>query len=166
MTLPDTYTEINETGCCAVPNVGEWDRQEVEFVDRRFLRMHTRNLMFVPLNMSKVMTALNQSAEHAGVMMPPTQALILSRDLSPWRAEQLFEVTAEVPAADNVVLNATFLTRVFEGPYKEAKAWFQEMQNYAAEQGREASRIYFWYTTCPKCAKHYGHNYVVGFAQV
>ena len=25
---------------------------------------------------------------------------------------------------------------------------------------------YFYYTTCPKCAKKHGHNYVVGFAQV
>lgn len=166
MTIPDTYTELNETGCCAVPNVAEWDRREVEFVDRRFLRMHTRSVMFVPVNMSKVMTALDQTARQAGVMMPPTQALILSRDLSPWRAEQLFEVTAPVPGSDNVVINATFLTRVFDGPYKQVKSWFQEMQTSVTEQGREAFRIYFWYTTCPKCAKHYGHNYVVGFAQV
>jgi hypothetical protein len=26
--------------------------------------------------------------------------------------------------------------------------------------------MYFFYTTCPRCAKHYGKNYVVGVAQV
>jgi len=25
---------------------------------------------------------------------------------------------------------------------------------------------FFYYTTCPKCAKHYGKNYVVAFAEV
>jgi len=26
--------------------------------------------------------------------------------------------------------------------------------------------MYFFYTTCPTCAKHYGKNYVVGVAKV
>jgi hypothetical protein len=32
--------------------------------------------------------------------------------------------------------------------------------------GRKVRRMYFFYTTCPKCAKKYGKNYVVIFAQV
>jgi len=27
-------------------------------------------------------------------------------------------------------------------------------------------KLYFFYTTCPKCAKHYGKNYVIAFAEV
>ena len=27
-------------------------------------------------------------------------------------------------------------------------------------------RLFFYYTTCPRCAKQYGKNYVVGLAQV
>jgi 6-pyruvoyl-tetrahydropterin synthase len=44
--------------------------------------------------------------------------------------------------------------------------WVKEMDKYLAEQGKKASRYYFYYTTCPKCAKIHGHNYVVAFAQV
>ncbi|MGD9980573.1 MAG: hydrolase [Hyphomonadaceae bacterium] len=29
-----------------------------------------------------------------------------------------------------------------------------------------AERIYLFYTTCPKCAKAYGKNYVVAVAQL
>lgn len=29
-----------------------------------------------------------------------------------------------------------------------------------------SEKYYFHYTSCPKCAKIYGHNYVVAFAKV
>ena len=35
-----------------------------------------------------------------------------------------------------------------------------------ASQGKKAGKYYFYYTSCPKCAKKYGHNYIVAFAEV
>lgn len=35
-----------------------------------------------------------------------------------------------------------------------------------AGKGRTLEKLYFGYTTCPKCAKAYGKNYVVLFAKV
>ena len=32
-------------------------------------------------------------------------------------------------------------------------------------RGGEPQSIWFFYTTCPKCAKAYGQNYVVGVAE-
>ncbi len=66
----------------------------------------------------------------------------------------------------NVKLSGTFLTKVFEGPYQNAPKWLKEMEAYVAEQGKKAQKYYFYYTTCPKCAKKWGKNYVVIFAQV
>jgi hypothetical protein len=40
------------------------------------------------------------------------------------------------------------------------------MFSFAESQGMTASKVYFYYTTCPKCAKKYGKNNVVGFAKV
>ena len=40
------------------------------------------------------------------------------------------------------------------------------MTRYVTQQGKQAKKCYFYYTTCPKCAKVYGHNYVVVFAEV
>jgi hypothetical protein len=42
----------------------------------------------------------------------------------------------------------------------------QDMARYAASKGRAIDKLYFGYTTCPKCAKAYGHNHVVLFARV
>lgn len=160
MNVPSTYTAVNETGCCAVPDVGEWDGR-VHELHQRFIRMRTRSLFHVPLTMGRVMKALDEAATRAGAQMPSDRAMVLSRDLSPWRAEQLYAVAAPVDGVENVVLEGTFVSRVFEGPYSQAPRWRADLVEYARSIGREADEVYFFYTTCPKCARHYGSNYVV-----
>lgn len=159
-TYPSTYTDINETGCCPVPNVSDWDRRTID-LDQRFIRRFTRSLLHIPMNMGAVMTALQAEAEAAGATMPVDHGMILSHDLSAWRAEQLYAVSSPVEGADNVVLQGTFATCVFEGPYGRAREWQQGLLDYAKSLGREVSDVYFFYTTCPTCAKHYGRNYVI-----
>lgn len=166
MNLPDTYTDINETDCCAIPNIEAWDEKELEFQDQQFIRLHTRSLLYVPLNMGSIMKKLNEMASKYEVMMPAKQVMILSRDLSPWKAEQLYRVTKPIDGADNVTLNGIFLTKIFEGPYKNAKTWYQAMQKIAVDSGRKNDSIYLLYTTCPKCSKHYGKNYTIGLVKV
>jgi effector-binding domain-containing protein len=136
MDLPLTYTDKNETGCCAVPNVAAWDEQEVTFENKRFIRMHTRGLFHVPLNMSKVMTSLQSAAEQAGAEMKPQEGMILSRELSPWKAEQLYAVSKEVPGSDNLTLSGKFMTKVCEGPYQNAKQWYDELVSYVKQAGK------------------------------
>lgn len=166
MGIPHTYTDVNETGCCAVPDVGAWDRRTVEFTDQRFIRRHTRSVLHVPLNMSAVMTGLQETASTAHAETSPERAMVLSRDLSPWRAEHLYAVAAPVEGADNVVLNGRFATRVFEGPFSQARSWHDGVGEYARSLGSDAEEVYFLYTTCPKCAKHYGKNYVIALARL
>lgn len=166
MRVPPTYTSSNETGCCPVPNIDAWDNKEVVFENRLFVRMYTRSFLFVPLNMGKIMTKLQQLASAAGAALPMEDGMILSRDLSPWKAEQLYGVSKPVEGADMVTLNGSYVTKVFNGPYKNAARWHAEMQDLVVEHGSKATDIYFFYTTCPKCAKHYGSNYVIGFAKL
>jgi hypothetical protein len=40
------------------------------------------------------------------------------------------------------------------------------MTDYVRERGKTLKKLYFFYTTCPKCAKYYGKNYVVLLAQI
>jgi len=166
MNLPPTYTDKNETGCCAVPNVTAWDEQEVKFENQHFIRMYTRSFLHIPLNMAKVMTVLQSTAEAAGAEMPLQKAMILSREISPWKAEQLYAVSKRIPKADNTTLSGKFMTKVFEGPFKNAGQWYKQLTRYVKRSGHEPKKIYFFYTTCPKCAKHYGKNYVIGLASI
>ena len=40
------------------------------------------------------------------------------------------------------------------------------MQDWVSSKGKAIKRHLMYYTSCPKCAKHYGKNYVVYFAQI
>lgn len=161
MKIPNTYTNINETDCCALPNITDWDKKVVTFDNQKFIRMYTKSFLYVPLNMSKIMTALQKTADDAQATMAPTEALILSRDISPWKAEQLYAVSKSVEGADNITLDGTFVTKVYEGPYKNAGKWVKDLHAYAKELQKKVDKTYLFYTTCPKCAKHYGKNYVI-----
>ena len=63
-------------------------------------------------------------------------------------------------------ISGTFLCKVFEGPYRNMRKWIEEMKAFVLSKGRSLQKLYFFYTTCPKCAKKYGRNYVVILAQV
>lgn len=79
--LPHTYTNRNETGCCAVPNVDGWRDTTVVFDRVPFIRARTRSLFYMPLNMTKVMTEL----AHTGLELSrdPQTAVVLSAQLEP-----------------------------------------------------------------------------------
>ncbi len=75
-------------------------------------------------------------------------------------------VTKDVPSVQMARLSGDFLSKVFEGPYKQIPTWIKQMRDYITSKGRELKHLYFLYKTCPKCAKKYGKNYVVLLAQV
>ena len=94
------------------------------------------------------------------------QPLMLTDEKSLWGTDLYIAVSKEVPEAEMVKISGTFLTKVFEGPYKNAGRWVKEMKAYVQEKGREIKKMYFFYTTCPACAKVYGKNYTVLLAMV
>ena len=62
-------------------------------------------------------------------------------------------------------ISGIFLAKVFEGPFRNMWKWVEEMNRYVTAKGKTVRQMYFYYTTCPKCAKKYGKNYVVILAQ-
>ncbi len=155
---------INTTGCCAKFSPEGWDGVNLHFDDKRFVRAHTMSAMHIPLNMGRVFTRVQRHIDAHGAM-DPDHVLVLSRDLSPWSGEHLFAITTDVPEEEVVSLSGDFLTKVFEGPYRKARDWCDEMKDLARAQGKEPGEVRFFYTTCPKCAKAYGKNWVVGLVE-
>lgn len=166
MNLPHTYTARNDTGCCAVPNIQDWDEKKMKFENKPFIRKYTRSFMYIPMNMSTIMTKIQILARGADADMDPQDAMTLSRDITPWKAEHLYAVSKPVQGADNVVLDGTVFTKVFEGPYQNIRKWYTTLADFVQKQGSKADKTYFFYTTCPNCAKYYGKNYTIGIAKV
>lgn len=163
--LPKLNVENNETGCCPRFSPAPWNEKEFVFDDKLFLKASTINFFHTPLNMSSMMKRTWGIITKAGADSEEEFAL-LSHDPSPWRGEHYFTITKEVPDGENVKLSGEFLTKVFEGPYKEAGKWVKEMEKYIQSKGEKINKLYFYYTTCPKCARDYDENYVVGFAHI
>ncbi len=115
--------------------------------------------------MGKVFARVQQKID-AAKAYDADNFIVLSHEMSPWSAEHLFSVPAPLPDEESVKLTGDFVTKVFEGPYANAKDWHTQMTDLARQKGGTAEKIYFFYTTCPKCAKAYGKNYVVGVARV
>jgi len=156
--------EQSETGCCPRFNPEPWDEKEITWQHNLFIKDHIRSFLHIPLGFGKVMTKNMEMIEAADALV--SQPLVLSDENSLWGSDVYIAVSKEVPEAENVRISGTFLTKVFEGPYKNIGKWVKEMKTYVEAKGREMKKMYFFYTTCPKCAKVYGKNYTVILAEV
>lgn len=164
MKLADCNYDNSETGCCARLDVEQWDHKTLHWDEKPFLHDHARAVLHVPLNMSSVMTR-----DHAAIEAAQAYAadpICLCDSGSPWKTDTYIALDREVPGVDVVTMSGTFMTRVFEGPYRNTADWAKELAEYVRGHGREIDRTYFYYPSCPKCAEQFGHNYAVGFAKL
>ncbi len=155
---------IASTGCCEPFDPAPWENKEITWQDKLFVKDHVVSFLHIPLNMEGKIIKNMKLIEKAGAKAE-TQ-LMLCDEKSLWGADIYIYVSKNVPGAQMAAISGTFLTKVFEGPYKNAGIWAKEMMEYVKARGKICKKLYFSYTTCPTCAKHYGKNYVVLFAQI
>jgi len=153
-----------EEECCPRFDPAPWDGKTLEWENKRFVRDQVKTLFFIPLNFGGVITRLNEKVEKAGATIPDN--LCLSDDTSRWNMDIYLAVDRDIPRAENVTLSGNYICKVYEGPYGDTGKWCRDFESYAREQNLLIKKWYMWYTTCPKCAKKYGKNYVVIIAQV
>jgi len=159
----DKLNEQSETGCCPRFNPEPWDEKEVSWQDRLFIKDHVPSFLHIPLNFGKAMVKNAEMIKEADALVP--EPLMLCDSDSLWRTDIYIAVSKEVPGAKMERISGTFLTKVFEGPYKDAGKWMKEMKDYVTAKGRQIKKLYYFYTTCPSCAKFYGKNYTVLLAK-
>ena len=155
---------IISTGCCEPFNPKPWQAKEVTWNNKLFIKDRVASFLHIPLNFGKKVVKNMELIKAADA--ESAYQLMLTDENSLWGADIYIDVSKEVPGAKMATISGTFLTKVFEGPYQNAGKWAKEMSAYVESQGKESKKIYFSDTTCPKCAKAYGKNYVVLFAQV
>jgi len=154
----------NPDECCPRFDPEPWDGKELEWKDKRFVKDRVRSFFHIPLNFGAVMKR-NMGKIEAADASPETQ-VILSDENSLWGADVYIEVTKDIPGANMASISGTFPCKVFEGPYQNMRKWIVEMKAFVQSKGKGFRKLYFYYTTCPKCAKKYGKNYVAILAQI
>ena len=92
--------------------------------------------------------------------------LMLFHDPSAFKSEIYLSVTGLVPNANNVTISGVFMAKVFSGPYSAVSKFIKQVDESLAAEGKKAKDYYIHYAYCPKCAKKYGDNHMVIFAQI
>lgn len=156
--------EVKETGCCKPFDPKPWDKKTVVLKDKLFLKAHAICFMHIPLNFGGVMKKSMDKifAAKAEAKTP----LMLSDECSPWGSNIYIAVSKDVPGAEMTKISGTFLSKVYEGEYKNVGTWVKDIQEYVKSKGKVVKKLYFFYTMCPACAKAYGQNYTVILAEV
>lgn len=150
--------------CCPRFNPEPWDGKIITWKHKRFVQDRVISIFHIPLNFGAVMARNDRAIRAAGASTK--SRMVLTDENSLWGTDVYIEVSKDLPNARMATLSGTFLSKVFEGPYRDLKKWIDDMKVYVAQKDKYLRKMYFYYTTCPKCAKKYGKNYVVILAEV
>jgi len=155
----------NETPeCCPEFDPTPWDGMVHEWNNKKFIKDKVCTFMYMPMNFGAVMRRIIKKVDKAGAQIPDW--LCLSDHTSRWNMDIYLAVDREIHDAVNTTISGKFLSKVYEGDFKDTDKWCRDFENFAKEKGHEIKNWYMWYTTCPKCAKKYGKNYVVIISRI
>ena len=150
--------------CCPKFDPIPWEEKTFEWDNRKFVKDKVATLFYMPLNFGGVMKKLDAKLTKADAKVP--DYLCLSEHTSKWNMNLFLAVDKQVPGAENTSLSGKFFSKVYEGSFQETGNWMKDFETVAKNKNLSVKKEYMWYTTCPKCAKKYGKNYVVVVGQV
>jgi hypothetical protein len=153
-----------EAECCPKFNPISWDDKIIEWNNKLFIKDRVFTFFFMPVNFGKVMRRLDESVRKAGVEI--IDGLSLSDHTSKWNMDVYLAVNKEVSGAENTALSGKFYSKVYEGPFGNTGKWSKDFEIIVKSKGFNVKKWFMWYTTCPKCAKKYGKNYVAIISEI
>ena len=153
-----------EAECCPKFKPKKWDKKTVVWKKKAFVKDRYFSAFHIPLNLGSIIKKNCKKIE--AEKDEAENFIMLCDEKSPFHSNIYFSVKKPIEGVHDVRVSGTFLTKVFEGPYKNMKAWKKEMEEYVKSKNKEIKNMLYYYTTCPDCAKKYGKNYVVLFAEI
>jgi hypothetical protein len=149
---------MDKETCCPKFDPAPWDGKMLEWKDKKFIKDKVFTVFYIPMNFASIMKRLDKKVKKAEATMP--DRLCLSDHTSKWNMDVYLAVDKEIPDTENVTISGEFFSKVYEGPYKDTGKWCKDFEALAKNKTLSIKKWYMWYTTCPKCAKEYGKNYV------
>jgi hypothetical protein len=154
----------NDQICCPKFDPIPWDNKNFEWNDKIFVKGSVCTLFYMPMNFGSVMKKMDKMITTSGADW--SEGICLSDHTSKWNMDLYISVNKTVSNIENHIFTGKYFSKVYEGPYKDTGKWFSDFDKILAEKGYKSRKTYQWYTTCPKCAKKYGKNYVVLVAEI
>lgn len=159
-----SHENTNSDICCPKFDPAPWDGKVIEWKNKKFIKDSVFTLFYMPVNFGSVMRKLDRKVRQADAEIPDWMGL--SDHTSKWNMDIYLAVNKDIGGENNITMNGTFVSKVFEGPYRETGAWQKEFASWCETQSFKTVKNYMWYTTCPKCAKKYEKNYVVFISEI
>ncbi len=157
-------SQIASAECCPKFDPAPWDEKTFEWQNKRFIKDRVFTFLYMPLNFGRVIRRMMARIESAGAQAQDWMGL--SDHTSRWNMDLYVAVDREIPGAQNTTLSGQFVSKVYEGAFRETGNWCKDFDGYVKGKGLDVRKWYMWYTTCPKCARKYGKNYVVIIGQM
>jgi hypothetical protein len=155
--------------CCPKFNPEKWDQKTFNWSNKLFIKESMPTFFHIPFFpiIGKKITKMCQLMEVAQkVEADKEDMLMLFHDPSAFKSEIYLSVTGPVSEANNVNISGNFIAKVFTGSYNAVPKFMKQMDEYLVSQGKKAKDYYIHYAYCPKCAKKYGDNFMIIFAQI
>lgn len=150
---------LDNKECCPKFEPSGWDNKIFVWDKKKFIKDKVFSIFYIPMNFGSIMKKLDALVSKNNAKFE--DYICLSEHTSKWNMNIYLAVDREIPKANNVQLSGKYLSKVYEGDFKNTKSWCDDFENYAKTNSYKLGKCYMWYTTCPKCAKKYGKNYVV-----
>lgn len=144
--------------CCPKFDPQKWDNKTFTWENKKFIKDKVFTFFYIPIGFGSVITKLDKKIHQSGATFQ--EGLLLSDHPSKWRMDVYMAVDKEVPGLNNTTLSGKFLSRVYEGDFKDTGKWCKDFEDHVKTKNLKIRKWFMWYTTCPKCAKKYGKNYV------
>lgn len=154
--------------CCQKFEISKWDNKTFDWNEKLFIKASVPTFFHIPLPsmIGKRMKILCELADKAEANIPDlSDALVMFHDPSAFKSEIFYSVTKPIEGAENTTLTGRFEAGVFDGPYNSVPKHIKTMNKKLEEQGKKVKDYYIHYAYCPKCAKKFGNNYMILFAE-
>jgi len=150
--------------CCPKFDPTPWDGKILKWNNKKFIKDKVFTVFYMPVNFGSVIKRIMKKMDAAGAKSDAW--ISLSDHTSKWNMDLYIAVDKKVPGVENVSLSGNFFSKVYEGSFKDTGKWCKDFEKSVKNKKMDVKKWYMWYTTCPKCAKKYGKNYVVVIGKV
>jgi len=142
----------------------KWDKKKVTWKEKLFVKDKAIAFFHIPLNIKSVIKRGMEKIRKADAVSKET--MILSDENHLFSTNIYISTKKMVPKVHDVKVSGVFLTRVFEGSYKNMNKWKKEMESYVKLQKKELKHLYYYYPTHNKESKEKKKNYVILLAEI
>lgn len=155
--------------CCPKFEIEKWNEKNHVWANKHFIKESIPLFFHIPLPSmigKKITKMLKMAEESKKTLLKKEDVLILFSDPHPFKSNIYLSVTGSVSGANNVLISGNFVSKVFDGGYNEIPVFIKKMNEFLLMRGQKAKNYFIHYAYCPACAKKYGHNYILLFAEI